>query len=126
MVSWHRVWAERATFTRALLVVGSCGPGTWGCSSSDAESSKAASVQCSDFEARYCAKVMECAQATDRSDFEETCEFSWRVYLPCDDVAYAANVQDCLSGIDATACSSVEPGQFPSLPAECKSAFGRQ
>jgi hypothetical protein len=66
-----------------------------GCSSND-ESSKPAKEQCQDFESSYCSKVVECAQSTDRGDFKELCDFSWRVYLPCDNVDSAVSVQPCL------------------------------
>jgi hypothetical protein len=93
-----------------------------GCSS-DAESSKPASQQCQDFESSYCSKVVECAQSTDRSDFKELCDFSWRVYLPCDNVDSAVSVQDCLDAVDAIQCSAVQPGSFPPYPEQCGGIF---
>jgi hypothetical protein len=94
--------------------------------SSDAESSKPASQQCQDFESSYCSKVVECAQSTDRSDFKELCDFSWRVYLACDSVGSAMSVQDCLDALDAIQCGSVQPGSFPAYPNQCKGIFHSQ
>jgi hypothetical protein len=93
-----------------------------GCSSSD-ESSKPATDQCQDFESSYCSKVVECAQSTDRSDFKELCDFSWRVYLQCDSVISAVSVQPCLDAIGEIQCEAVEPGSFPPYPSECRGIF---
>jgi hypothetical protein len=122
----QKVAAGWTAFVRGLLVAGLCGASALGCSSSEDESSKSASLQCDDFEDAYCAKVVACAQTSDRSDFQETCAFSWRVYLPCDQVGYAEKVVDCLSGINAIACSGVPAGSFPNLPEQCQGIFGSQ
>jgi hypothetical protein len=93
-----------------------------GCSSSD-ESSKPATEQCQDFESSYCAKSVECAQSTDKSDFKELCDFSWRVYLQCDNVDAATSVQPCLDALGAIDCGAVEPGSFPDYPDQCRGIF---
>jgi hypothetical protein len=96
-----------------------------GCSSND-ESSKPAKEQCQDFESSYCSKVVECAQSTDRGDFKELCDFSWQVYLPCDNVDSAVSVQPCLDAIDEIQCGAVEPGSFPPYPGLCTGIFNSQ
>ena len=100
--------------------------GALGCSSSGhSESEKSPSDQCQDYEAAYCAKAVGCAASTDRADFGETCDFSFRVYLPCSSVSFVAtDAQSCLDALDAIPCSSVKPGSFPSTPSACQKLFG--
>jgi hypothetical protein len=97
-----------------------------GCSSSGpSESDKAPSDQCQDYETAYCAKAVDCAASTDRADFGETCDFSFRVYLPCSSVTFVAtDSQPCLNALGAISCSTVEPGSFPTTPYACQMLFG--
>jgi hypothetical protein len=97
-----------------------------GCSSSGpAESHKPPSAQCQDYEAAYCAKAVACAASTDRADFGETCDFSFRVYLPCSSVTFVeTDSQPCLNELDAISCSTVKPGSFPTMPYACQMLFG--
>ena len=117
----HGVFGKSAA--RELAAAAVCAALVLGCSSSNDEASKPASQQCQDFESSYCQKAVECAQSTDRSDFQELCDFSWRVYLQCDHVTSATSVQECLNAIGAIQCSAVQPGSFPVSPAECRGLF---
>jgi len=96
-----------------------------GCSSQPGESDKPPSDQCQDYESAYCAKAVDCAASTDRADFGETCDFSFRVYLPCKEVTFVATgTQPCLDAIDAIQCSSVPASSFPTTPIACQELFG--
>jgi hypothetical protein len=103
-----------------LIVYGACGLGVLACSSTD-ESSKTPSDQCADFVSHFCAKTVDCAQSTDRSDLADTCTFSFRVYLPCMQVtAVAGDTQSCIDALDAIDCSSIDPGPYPTTPGACQ------
>lgn len=93
--------------------------------SSVAESDKKPSEQCKDFVHAYCAKAVSCAASTDRADLAETCAFALRVYLPCENVSIVeGDAQRCIDAIDAIACATVEPGNFPVSPVACQMLFG--
>jgi len=98
--------------------------GVLACSSSDAP---APSEVCEQFESSYCGKAVACARETDRTDFSELCDFSFRVYLPCEKVTRVwGNAQTCQEQLAAIRCSDVEPGSFPESPAACQGLFGVQ
>jgi hypothetical protein len=107
-----------------LLAYGACGLGALGCSSAARESDKSPSDQCADYVSHYCAKAVDCAQSTDRSDLADTCTFSFRVYLPCTQVtALAGATQPCLDALDAIECSSIGPGSYPTTPSACQGLY---
>lgn len=82
---------------------------------------------CERFTSSYCAKAVSCAQETDRADFGELCDFSFRVYLPCEQVTKVwRDSQPCQDQIAAIRCSDVEPGSFPKTPDTCQALFGIQ
>jgi hypothetical protein len=92
------------------------------CSASD---SKSPPEVCEDYVSAYCAKAVECAQETDRADFAELCDFSLRVYLPCQQVTRVwKDAQPCQDQIAGIGCASVTPGSFPPNPDACKGLFG--
>jgi hypothetical protein len=96
-----------------------------GCGSNVPESQKPTQDQCDDFERAYCDKTAECAQSSDRADFREECEFSFQVYLPCEQVTYiVSDTQDCIDATDNIECSSVMSNSFPKLPDACQGNFG--
>lgn len=95
------------------------------CSSGPAEADKKPSEQCVDYVRAYCDKAVSCAASSDRGDFADTCAFSFRVYLPCDEVTFvAADSQPCIAAIDAISCSTVSPGGYPKTPLACQMLFG--
>ena len=97
---------------------------TLGCASSD---DATPSETCERFVSSYCDKAASCALETDRSDFSELCEFSFRVYLPCEQVTNVwRDAQPCQNQLAAIRCSNVEPGSFPAMPADCRDLFGKQ
>ena len=106
----------------AALLIALSGGASFGCSSSDAEPP---SSVCERFVSSYCAKAVSCAQETDRSDFSELCDFSFRVYLPCEQVTRVwRDSQPCESALAAIRCTDVEPGSFPQSPEACQGLFG--
>jgi len=95
------------------------------CSSGPAESEKKPSEQCADYVRAYCDKAVSCAASTDRADLGDTCAFSFRVYLPCEEVTFvAADSQPCIDAIDAISCSTVGAGGYPKTPLACQMLFG--
>jgi hypothetical protein len=103
----------------ALGLATGCGSG-----SRDEEAQKPIAEQCRDFVASYCGRASECAQSTDREDYADVCDFSFDVYLPCDQVQVVnRNTQACLDGIEAIRCSSVRAGTFPTQPEPCQGLF---
>jgi len=110
-------------FARALVysVSFSC---ALSCATTDDESGKAPLDQCHDFEAGYCSKYAGCALSTDRAEARESCDFSYRVYLPCDRVTYVrGDTQACLDAIDALSCDA---SSFQTTPLACQMLFGVQ
>lgn len=95
-----------------------------GCATGDAgEASKSPPAQCQDYENSYCSAFAACALSTDRVDDRESCDFSFRVYFPCESVTFVAgNTQTCLDTLGSLSCT---PGSAPATPAECK-IFGTQ
>ena len=118
-----RGWFGSSWALAGALVALPCGA-TLGCASSDAATP---SEVCERFVASYCDKAVSCARATDRSDFAELCEFSFRVYLPCEQVTDVwRDSQPCQDQLAAIRCADVEPGSFPATPADCTGLFGIQ
>jgi hypothetical protein len=108
---------------RWLLLAAACS-GAFGCASSDEELPTAT---CERFVSSYCAKAVSCARETDRTDFSELCEFSFRVYLPCEQVTRVwGNAQTCQEQITGIRCADVAPGSFPQSPNACQGLFGIQ
>jgi hypothetical protein len=115
-------WLEGRTLWCALFTA--IWGGTLGCSSSDEATP---SEVCQQFVTSYCDKAVSCAQETDRGDFAELCDFSFRVYLPCDEVTNVwRDAGPCQSQIAAIRCSDVKPGSFPESPSACQGLFGIQ
>jgi hypothetical protein len=94
------------------------------CATTDDESGKVPREQCQDFEAGYCAKYAACALSTDRAEARESCDFSYRVYFPCDRVSSVpGTTQACLDAIDALSCDA---SSFQTTPFACQMLFGVQ
>ena len=95
-----------------------------GCASGDNdEASKSPPAQCQDYENGYCAAFAACALSTDRVDYRESCDFSFRVYFPCEKVTFVAgDTQTCLDTLGSLGCT---PGSAPATPTACK-IFGTQ
>ena len=110
-------------FARALV----CCVSFWcalSCATTDDESGKVPVDQCQDFEAGYCAKYAACALSTDRAEARESCDFSYRVYFPCDRVTYVhGDTQACLDAIDSLGC---DPSSFKTPIPACQMLFGVQ
>lgn len=102
----------------------SCALGSFACSSSDSQSP---AEVCEQYVSSYCAKAVECALETDRADFSELCDFSFRVYLPCQQVTRVwRDAQQCQDQIAGIGCAAVAPGSFPPNPDACKGLFGTE
>ena len=115
---WFEGWALRCALFSAICSA------ALGCNSSDDSSP---SEICEQFVSNYCGKAVSCAQETDRGDFAELCDFSFRVYLPCEQVTNVwRDSQSCQDQIAAIRCSDVEPGSFPKTPVDCQGLFGIQ
>lgn len=98
--------------------------GAFGCSGDE---SKSAPEVCKDYVSSYCAKAVSCAQETDRSDFSELCDFSFQVYLPCEEATHVwRDPQACLDQIASIRCANVAPGTFPPSPEACQGLLGNQ
>ena len=98
--------------------------GMLACSSSTGEADKPPSQQCKDYESAYCDKLVECAASTDRSDDRDACEFSFRVYLPCEGVqSVVRDAHACIDAVDAIDCPLVPTGISPTTPEQCMSLF---
>jgi hypothetical protein len=112
-MDWARSWT-------LLVLMGSAA--SLACSASDEP--KPAEV-CQQFVSSFCAKAVSCARETDRGDFSELCDFSFRVYLPCEQVTRVwGNAQTCQDQIAAIRCTDVVPGSFPQSPSACQGLFG--
>ena len=120
-VGAERAWARSNAAWLCLLISLAC---SIGCSTGpEEEDSKSAQQQCLDYVAGYCTKSVSCAQTTDKINFDETCRFSFRVYLPCEKVTAAQGTQACLAALDAISCASVPAGSFPAFPTACRGIF---
>jgi len=116
-------WVGNGVIGRGLVVL-VCSASAVGCSKDD---DKPASEVCKDYVASYCAKAVSCVRETDRSDFSELCDFTFEVYLPCDQATRVwRNPQTCQEQISAIRCADVEPGSFPPSPEACQGLLGNQ
>ena len=79
--------------------------------------------QCQDFHHRYCDKAAECAQSTNRADYQDSCLFALDVYVQCDQFSQAFGVDECLTSIDMIPCETVPTGAYPDYPDSCRGIF---
>ena len=69
----------------------------------------------------YCAKVAECAPATDGTDRGAECETALTLRQMCDrTVGLRGSMSDCLKALDAIDCGSFNPAkESPPWPDAC-------
>lgn len=75
----------------------------------------------------YCAKVSECAPASDRVERGADCETSLALKQNCDRVTVIlGSMSDCLKALDAIDCGSYDPmKEAPHWPDACSGLLGQ-
>jgi hypothetical protein len=99
----------------ALLCAAGCSDGDGG------EGGRTPVQQCQDMVDTYCAKVSDCAPASDRVDRGAGCETSLSLQQHCERVvAVEGSMSDCLKSLDAIDCHSYDPTkETPAWPDAC-------